>query len=47
MHAKVDRFISYKFPVPVESYTDPSAEDIIFTTHVVMTDGQHLMISDT
>ena len=33
--------------MPVESYTDPSAEDIIFTTHVVMTDGQHLMISDT
>ena len=47
MHAKVDRFISYKFPMPVESYTDPSTEDIIFTTHVVMTDGQHLMISDT
>lgn len=33
--------------MPVESYTDPSAEDIIFKTHVVMTDGQHLMISDT
>jgi hypothetical protein len=46
MHAKVDRFISYKLPVPVEPYTDSSAEDIIFKTHLVMTDGQHLMISD-
>ena len=47
MHATIDRFITFKVPTPVDpSMTCQTAGGMIYRTHAVMTDGQHLMISD-
>lgn len=48
MKVTIDRFITYKFPMPVDPMmTDQAVGGMSYKTHVVMTDGQHLMISDT
>jgi hypothetical protein len=41
----IDKFITFKEPHPVED-TLAFKGGMIFRTHVVMTDGRHLLISD-
>lgn len=48
MHATIDRFITFKVPTPIEpSMTGSTTGGMIYKTHAVMTDGQHLIISDS
>jgi len=48
MKVTIDRFITYKVPMPVDPLmTGQSVGGMSYKTHLVMTDGQHLMISDT
>jgi len=41
----IEKFITFKEPFPVEE-TPMSKGGIIFRTHVLMTDGRHLLVSD-
>jgi hypothetical protein len=47
MKVTIDRFVTYKFPMPVDPMmTGQAVGGMSYKTHLVMTDGQHLMISD-
>ena len=42
----IDKFVKFKEPVIIEDH-DTKKGGIIFRTHVVMTDGRNLLISDS